>query len=195
MPLRVKAARRLVLTLNLFTCITSIVCGGVSIANRNKTHEEVTKHLIQVRELRMANCRDLLKEELILTPTAEDMYAIPTITTQFGRATVFGTAKADPQGNPDDHLACSKAVWHTADRRLLPHDILVASYALPCGTQVLLYLPRTNKYTIALVGDRGPRRTKHSATLRATDLDISTGAAKALGHNGSEPIVWAVLPK
>jgi len=110
-----------------------------------------------------------------------------------GVATVFGGTATDHLDNPDDRLACAWPVWGIRNRRLQPDDLVVATYVLPCGTNVLLHLPRTNKSVMALVGDRGPGRTKHNPELRQTDLDISEAAAKALGHNGKEEIVWGVV--
>jgi hypothetical protein len=99
-----------------------------------------------------------------------------------GRATVFGTSATD-SANPNDTLACRYP------RRLQPGDLGVASYALPCGSRVLLL--HGGRAIVVEVIDRGPRRTRGNA-LQATDLDITDATAHAIGFAGGA-LTWAPL--
>ncbi len=101
-----------------------------------------------------------------------------------GTATTF-SAKADPQ-NPMPMLACTRR--DLDDRR----DMVVASRDLPCGTRLLLYLPRRNRTVIATVAERGPFGRKRDGSFRS-QLDLAPAVKRALHHNGYEPLTWMVI--
>lgn len=104
-----------------------------------------------------------------------------------GVATTFGPSSMDA-GNPDDSLACSPR------RRLSVRDLVVASYALPCGARVLVYAPRTGRAVVATVADRGPVRTRRRPELQRTDLDLAIATARAIGAGGREVVWWGIVP-
>jgi hypothetical protein len=96
---------------------------------------------------------------------------------QVGMGTIFW-AKGD-RFNPDPNMACYS--------RPLRDDLLVVAHkTLPCRSKVLLINPRNKLHTIATVADRGPKRAL---------IDLSRATAKALKHNGLEPIIVIPLDK
>ncbi len=101
-----------------------------------------------------------------------------------GHATTFDRSDKDA-GNPVDTLACKP--W----RRLRVGEHAVASYALPCGSRLRIFSPRTGKTVHAAVLDRGPRRTRHGQLQ--DDLDLSAPLALALGSDGFEDVLWWVV--
>jgi len=92
-----------------------------------------------------------------------------------GVATTFWAA-GDP-GNPNPFLACDR-------RPLKDHELLVAHPTLPCRSRVLLYAPRTGRWVVARVGDRGPRHTM---------VDLTVGTARAIRANGFEGVLMVPL--
>jgi hypothetical protein len=103
-----------------------------------------------------------------------------------GVATTF-SAKGDPQ-NPRPYAACLRR--DLDDER----DLIVAERSLPCGTNIIICLPRTNKCVRARVGDRGPYGKRRDGSFRAT-LDLAPAVRKKLRHNGYEQVLWGILQK
>jgi hypothetical protein len=79
----------------------------------------------------------------------------------------------DPQ-NLDPYGAC-------VHRDLTVHDMGVASWKLPCRSRVVLYNPRTKRWTVAEVMDRGPGHKN--------GIDLAPAVTKALQANGKEWIL------
>ena len=96
---------------------------------------------------------------------------------EVGMATTFSAAEGAPY-NPNPHLCCQHR--DLDDRR----DLVVAHKTLPCGTELLILLPRTGRYSFATVEDRGPARAM---------LDLAPALRKKLKHNGRERVVMFVL--
>ena len=88
----------------------------------------------------------------------------------------------------DHRLACVHP-----HRHLRPKDRAIASYDLPCNTQVVIWNPRAGQHATGVVLDRGPVRCRHGA--RPNDLDLSAALAKDLDLNGMEKVVWVVKEK
>jgi rare lipoprotein A len=63
-----------------------------------------------------------------------------------------------------------------------PDDMTAAHRKLPLGTQVKVVEPETGRSVEVRVNDRGPY-------VRGRVLDLSRGAARALGIDGVEPVV------
>ena len=107
----------------------------------------------------------------------------PLLDARIGTGTTFDVADVDP-GNPTDVLACHYP------RRLQVGDLGVASYALPCGSRVVIW--HAGRAIVVPVIDRGPRRTMRRPELQRTDLDLTVATARAIGFQGGE-IVWAPI--
>lgn len=90
-------------------------------------------------------------------------------------------------------------------RPLRPGEVGVAHRTLPCGTMVLLLNARTWEFVVAPVVDHGPygaRLEDGEWTLKRTAadpgewrgcLDVSRAAARAIDHDGMQPVIWAVV--
>ena len=94
---------------------------------------------------------------------------------RFGVATNF-RARGD-RWNPVPYAAC-------LHRDLRPTDLVVAHPTLPCLSRVLVYVPRTRRWVVARVGDRGPRRAM---------VDLAPATAERLHANGYERVVMVPL--
>lgn len=71
---------------------------------------------------------------------------------------------------------------HTASgERFNPNGLSAAHRTLPFGTQLTVSNPRTRKSVDVVVNDRGP-------FVRGVTLDLSLGAAKAIGMTGTGPV-------
>lgn len=91
-------------------------------------------------------------------------------------------------------------------RKVRPGDWGVAHRTLPCGSLVLLSLPRTGKIVVAPVVDAGPYGALLNdgtwvLKLRRSDpgryrgcLDLTPPVSAALSHGGFEPVSAWVLP-
>ncbi len=100
------------------------------------------------------------------------------LTAKIGLATTF-YPDGDPW-NPDPGLACMHG-------RILTHrDVVVAHPTLPCRSRVWIYNLRTNRSTVAVVADRGPRRAL---------VDLGPATAKLLRANGYEQVVLIPIPE
>jgi len=112
------------------------------------------------------------------------------LTAERGVATRFG----DP-GDPlaGDHLYCT-------GKKMEPSQLACAHRTLPCGTVVMLENPRTKKFAMCEVLDRGPFGAKMEngqwgMKIRKTDpgkwrgvIDLAPAVADALDHNGRERV-------
>lgn len=106
----------------------------------------------------------------------ELLYLIKLIfVAKFGLATNF-SHQGDPW-NPNPWAACLR-------RDLRATDVVIAHRTLPCKSKVLIYAPRTGRWVVAKVGDRGPR---------TADLDLNTAVTKKLKANGWEWVVFAPI--
>lgn len=91
---------------------------------------------------------------------------------QLGLATNF--SYENDKFNPNPYAACLR-------RDLRASDVVIAHRKLPCKSKVFIYSPRTGRWVVARVGDRGPR---------AADLDLAPATTKALRANGWEHILF-----
>ena len=107
----------------------------------------------------------------------------PILDARTGTGTTFGPSDSDP-GNPRDVLACRYPA------RLQPGDLGVATFALPCGSWVLIF--HAGRAIRVQVIDRGPMRTMRRPALQRTDLDLTVATAAAIGFHGG-PLMWAPL--
>lgn len=102
-------------------------------------------------------------------------------------------------------------------RKIRPSDHVVAHRKLPCGTVLAIRNIRTNKWTTATVGDRGPygacnhpsyRRGRrcpkghwHIKVKRSDPgiwrgiVDLTPSVSRAIGHNGYEAVEIFILKK
>jgi rare lipoprotein A (peptidoglycan hydrolase) len=119
--------------------------------------------------------------------------------TDRGVATRFG----DP-GDPlaGEHLYCT-------GRKMDPSQLACAHRTLPCGTLVMLENPRTGRFAVCQVLDRGPFGAKLETgawgmKIHKSDpgqwrgvIDLSPAVADALDHNGRERVrlYYKALPK
>jgi len=67
-----------------------------------------------------------------------------------------------------------------------PHGLTAAHRTLPFGTKLMVTNPRTGKQVTVTVNDRGP-------FVRGVSLDLSLGAAKAIGMRGTSAVCMARL--
>jgi len=110
-------------------------------------------------------------------------------------------------GDPGDvlvggHLYCT-------GKKMEPTQLACAHRTLPCGTVIMLENPRTGRFAVCEVLDRGPFGAKLDSgewgmKIRKTDtgtwrgiVDLSPAVADALDHNGREKvrIYYKALPK
>jgi rare lipoprotein A len=76
---------------------------------------------------------------------------------------------------------------HTASGvRFDPNGMTAAHRTLPFGTRLLVTNPRTGKSVTVTINDRGP-------FVRGVTLDLSRGAAKAIGMSGTGAVCMAKL--
>jgi hypothetical protein len=101
-------------------------------------------------------------------------------------------------GDPGDRLGSQRL--SCTHRKLEPGQLVCAHRTLPCGTVVMLQNPRTGRFAVCEVLDRGP----FGAILPSGDwgvkihasepgawrglVDLSPAVAQALGHNGRERV-------
>ena len=92
------------------------------------------------------------------------------------------------------------------DRKVLPNDVGIAHRTLPCGTKVLLYVPRNKQVITTKVVDRGPygaiSKNRWVLKRKASDegkwrgcVDIMHDTAQSLKHNGFEMVYVVPVPK
>jgi hypothetical protein len=101
-------------------------------------------------------------------------------------------------GDPGDkltgkHLSCTH-------QHIQPTDLVCAHRTLPCGTTLILENPRTGRFALCEVLDRGPfgaimptgqwgvKIHKNEPGDWRGILDLSPAVAEALAHNGRERI-------
>jgi rare lipoprotein A len=65
-----------------------------------------------------------------------------------------------------------------------PNGLTAAHRTLPFGTKLAVTNPRTGKTVTVTINDRGPY-------VRGVSLDLSLGAAKAIGMRGTSPVCMA----
>jgi hypothetical protein len=85
----------------------------------------------------------------------------------------------------DKHMAC--LVHDRPNReavRLLWRGAVVAHKSLPCMTEIVLCVDRTQLCERAVVGDRGPVHA---------DIDVYHKLSQRLRHNGKEAVTWYVI--
>jgi hypothetical protein len=117
----------------------------------------------------------------------------------FGLATMqYDRGLATRFGDPGDrltgkHLSCTH-------QHIQPGQLACAHRTLPCGTTLILENPRTGRFAVCEVLDRGPfgaimptgqwgvKIRKHEPGAWRGILDLSPAVADALGHNGRERI-------
>lgn len=72
--------------------------------------------------------------------------------------------------------------------RFNKHGLTAAHRTLPFGTRVLVQSAKTGRSIVVRINDRGPAR------WTGKDIDLSEGAARAIGMRGSETIHMSVVP-
>lgn len=97
---------------------------------------------------------------------------------QTGIGTTFSTVD---KFNPNPSLACRTG------QVLKDSSFVVAHREIPCNTKILVCNLRTSKCIESVVMDRGPYGVIKSNYTSVVDLSLKT--AKAIGHNGFEPVV------
>lgn len=116
-----------------------------------------------------------------------------------GMATRFGDPGDMLAG---DHLYCT-------GKKIGPKQLACAHRTLPCGTVVVLENPRTGRFAVCEVLDRGPFGAKLDTgewafKIRATDpgrwrgvIDLAPAVSDALDHNGQERVrlFYEALPR
>jgi rare lipoprotein A (peptidoglycan hydrolase) len=110
----------------------------------------------------------------------------------------FDRGVATRYGDPGDkwagpHLSCTH-------KKMEPGQLVCAHRTLPCGTVVMLENPRTGRFAVCEVLDRGPFGAilpsgDWGVKIRASEpgswrgvIDLSPAVAKALAHNGRERV-------
>jgi rare lipoprotein A len=71
--------------------------------------------------------------------------------------------------------------------RFNKHGLTAAHRTLPFGTRVLVQSVKTGRSIVVRINDRGPAR------WTGKDIDLSEGAARAIGMGGSETIHMSVV--
>ena len=117
----------------------------------------------------------------------------------FGLTTMhYDRGLATRFGDPGDHLT-GKHLSCTHEH-IQPGQLVCAHRTLPCGTPLLLENPRTGRFALCEVLDRGPfgaimptgqwgvKIHKNEPGDWRGILDLSPAVAEALGHNGRERI-------
>lgn len=117
--------------------------------------------------------------------------------------TLYGTCFASTFGAPNDRQSGGDA--RCVHRPVRSSDVGVAHRTLPCGSRLFVMNPRTRKLIYAIVIDRGPygatlpngtwtlKRYRRDPGKYRGCIDLTPGAARALGHNGFEPVdYWFV---
>jgi rare lipoprotein A len=69
-----------------------------------------------------------------------------------------------------------------------PQAVSAAHKTLPFGTKVAVVNPRTGRSIVVRINDRGP-------FVRGRIIDLSKGAARALGGGGLSPVCLKVLSR
>lgn len=114
----------------------------------------------------------------------------PQVVAEEGKAAVYGQAGDRLAGGP---LACS-------GKRLKQNDLVCAHRTLPCGTPVLIWSLRSQRFATCRVLDRGPfgarlasgkfvikKRAGQKGTWRGV-IDMAPAVAGMLGVNDIEPV-------
>jgi hypothetical protein len=121
------------------------------------------------------------------------------VTALFGLTTLhYDRGLATRFGDPGDmlagkHLSCTH-------EKMQPGQLVCAHRTLPCGTPLILENPRTGKFAVCEVADRGP----FGAIMPSGEwgmkihkgepgdwrgiVDLAPAVSDALGHNGRERI-------
>jgi len=117
-------------------------------------------------------------------------FGVEPLDAERGVATRFG----DP-GDPlaGDHLYCT-------GQKIGPTTLGCAHRTLPCGTVIMLENPRTGRFAVCEVLDRGPFGAKLDSgewafKIKKSDpgkwrgiIDLTPAVAEALDHNGRERV-------
>jgi rare lipoprotein A len=106
------------------------------------------------------------------------------------------TSKASADSNPGESVAASypsifehgPASWYEDGKRTAngeefePDAMTAAHRTLPLGTRLKVVEPQTERSIIVRINDRGPY-------VRGRIIDLSRGAARALGVKGLAPVM------
>lgn len=113
------------------------------------------------------------------------------------------TCIATTFGSPGDIHAGGDAMC--IGRKIDPKDIGVAHRTLPCGSMVIVRIPRTGKMMLATIVDRGPygamyegqwlikRKQEDPGEWRGC-LDMTPRLSTLLDHNGFEKVQYVSVP-
>jgi rare lipoprotein A len=105
-------------------------------------------------------------------------------------------SKGSPRTNPGESVAASypsifehgPASWYEDGERTAngeefkPEKMTAAHRTLPLGTRLKVVQPQTERSVIVRINDRGPY-------VRGRIIDLSRGAARALGIKGLAPVM------
>jgi hypothetical protein len=117
----------------------------------------------------------------------------------FGLTTIhYDRGLATRFGDPNDRWAGKQL--SCTQQKLRPGQLVCAHRTLPCGTTLILENPRTGRFALCSVLDRGPfgailpsghwglKIHKRDPGAWRGILDLSPAVARALRHNGRERI-------
>jgi rare lipoprotein A len=139
--------------------------------------------MVLASALAMAGCA-ASSSKLAMTPAATpraDTGASRTVVVAAARRRAFHVARA-PHATPssfEGYASYYREGTHVASGgQYHPNELTAAHRSLPFGTRVRVRDPKTGRSVVVVINDRGP-------FVHGRVLDLSLGAAKALGIAGS----------
>jgi len=75
------------------------------------------------------------------------------------------------------HYGSESGTRTASGERFNPHGLTAAHRTMPFGSRVTVTNPRTGRSVVVRINDRGP-------FIRGRHIDLSTGAARAIGFSG-----------
>jgi rare lipoprotein A len=112
------------------------------------------------------------------------LFAVSNITTAHaGHGFDYFFAHSRPEGNCSGHQVV--ATWYSSGRRTASGDAFnaggytAAHRSLPFGSHVTVTNPANGRSVTVVINDRGP-------FTRGVELDLSRGAAQAIGMRGTQ---------
>jgi rare lipoprotein A len=96
------------------------------------------------------------------------------VSTWFGGTALAGSSEGACPGSSMNATQYSAGGRTASDQPFRPDGLTAAHKRLPFGTRVQVTNPRTGASTVVIINDRGP-------FTRGRDIDLSRGAARAIG--------------
>jgi rare lipoprotein A len=96
------------------------------------------------------------------------------VSTWFGGAAFAGSAQGTCPGGAMNATQYSTGAGTASGQPFRPDGLTAAHRSLPFGTRVRVSNPRTGATVVVIINDRGP-------FTRGRDIDLSRGAARAIG--------------